>query len=111
MLPMFALFDLLDEFGPYEFRATGDEAIRFGADVNAFHAVVDLARKRVIERTVECGSTDHTEKIFLVRTAAVQHGYGLNAAAIEHLQARIQIEETAQRFIVNVELEEVMRER
>lgn len=111
MLPVLALFDFLHEFGPDHFRTARDVAGGFGAHVETFHQVIRPAGDGIVERAVEGGRANERAQFFRRGEAAMEHGHGLEARAVEDSQARGEVEELRRVLVVEVELEEVVRQR
>ena len=110
MLPVLALFHLLHEFGPDHFSAARDVATGFGAQVESFHQLVVAGCGRIVERAVKGRWANERLQFARRNTTPMNDQHGLQAGAVEHLQARVEVEELRCVLVVDVELEKVMRQ-
>src|SRR5947207_1001174 len=110
MLPMFPLLHLLHELSTHKLGAPRHAAIGLGAQVKPFHQIVRATRKRVLEPAVVPGWADEVAKLFSGRRAATEDRHRENASPFEFFEPGGQIEEDLPLFVVDVELEEVVRQ-
>src|SRR5689334_8671680 len=110
MLPMLASLDFLDELGSHELGASGHAPVGLGAQVKALHPIVRPARKRVLELAVEPRWADQAAKLVGGRRSAVDDRHRMDARLLQQFESRGQIEEDLPSLVVDVKLEEVVRQ-
>ena len=110
MLPMLTLLDLFNKLRPDEFRPTGDLAFHLGAKVESFHQVVGSARHGIIKCTAVRRRPNEGPKLFSRHDAAMDDGHGADTGSFQNGQSRRQVKESAFLFVVNIKLEEVVRQ-
>src|SRR6516164_5119369 len=110
MLPMLALFHLLNELPAHELGAPSHASVSFGAQVKALHEIVRPSRYRVFEPAVKLRRADQTAKLLSRCRAAMDDWHREDAGTFEDFEPRGQVKEHLPLLVEDVELEEVVRQ-
>src|SRR5687767_9115043 len=110
VLPVLALFHLLDEFRADDFSARGDATVLLGSEVKSLHEIIIAAGDWIFEVAVEFAGADEGEEAFGVERATMKNWDGEQPCALEHGQAPSELEKTRRFLVVDIELEKVVRQ-
>ena len=110
VLPVLALFHLLDEFRADDFSSSGDAAVLLGSEIKSLHEIIIAAGDWIFEVAVEFAGADESEEAFGVQRATMENGHGMQACAFKHIQTLVQVEKAGGLLVVNIELKKIVRQ-